>query len=121
MDRRRLCLATMAMLFAGVAECGRGPLPASATPPPQAPALGRRWKHPSGVVLQYDTGLDLYVVLDMPWYYFKDDHFYRNFDGGWQIAVDIHGPWQAVDADQLPPGLAKRKRRKRLRDRYRLD
>lgn len=81
-------------------------------PPPWAPAHGYRTKHPSGVDLVFDSGLGVYVVVDLPGVYFHGDRFYRQANGGWGIAGGPGGPWVAVAERDIPPGLQRQQTRK---------
>jgi hypothetical protein len=75
-------------------------------PPSWAPAHGARYKHASGVTLVFDSGMDVYVVAELPGTYFRDERFYRRLaNGDWGAAAWPNGPWTAVATNALPPGL----------------
>lgn len=76
-------------------------------PPPHAPAHGYRHKHPRGVVLVYDSKLEVYVVQDYPRHYYHADHFYRCEKDVWQVSASIEGPWCVESTKRIPPGLRK--------------
>jgi hypothetical protein len=77
-------------------------------PPPHAPAHGYRHKHRHGGELVYDSGLGVYVVIDLADHYYYDNHYYRYHQGGWQVSVRMSGPWDWVEVRTLPPGLQKK-------------
>lgn len=80
-------------------------------PPPHAPAHGYRRKHRrSGAELVFDSGLGVYVVVGLP-VYFAGERFYRLGDAGWEISVDLDGPWRAVAYHAVPPKLVAAKGR----------
>ncbi len=78
-------------------------------PPPHAPAHGYRAKHHEhGPDLVFDSGLGVYVVAGLTDVYFHDAHYYRWINSGWEISVDISGPWKAPSYSKLPRGLQKK-------------
>ncbi len=77
-------------------------------PPPHAPAHGYRHKQANGVVLVYESKLGVYVVSGYNNYYY-DKSYYRSRSSGWQIAVNIDGPWKSVSTKKIPRGLQKKK------------
>ncbi len=77
-------------------------------PPPHAPAHGYRHKQRDGVELVYNAGDGVYVVVGFTDYYFWDDYYYRLVDDRWQVSVHVSGPWNAVEATHLPPGLQRK-------------
>jgi len=82
-------------------------------PPDHAPAHGYRKKQHVGnanVVLEYDTELGLYIVIDQDDCYYNAGQFFRLDSGAWEWSVRIEGPWKPVDdRNDLPPGLRKHK------------
>ncbi len=82
-------------------------LPATAEgPPAHAPAHGYRNKHRhKGIDLVFDTGLGVYVVVNMEGYFFNNGLFYRYRDHSWEISVDIDRGWKIVSANKVPRGL----------------
>lgn len=77
-------------------------------PPPHAPAHGYRHKHRHhGVDLVFDARLGVYVVVGLDGVYFHADHFYRPFEGGWQVSLEPDRAWSHAEPAKLPPGLAK--------------
>lgn len=119
MDRRRfLAAGVTAVAGFALAGCphleeapGRQQASRGWGPPPHAPAHGYRRKHRrSGAELVYDSGLGVYVVVGLP-VYFSDERFYRLGDAGWEISVDLHGPWRAVEYHAVPTKLVAAKGR----------
>jgi hypothetical protein len=57
----------------------------------------------------YDSQRDVYVVVNFPNHYYRDECYYREMRSGWEISViSVEGPWKPVAYDRLPPGLAKK-------------
>jgi hypothetical protein len=80
-------------------------------PPPHAPAHGERRKHrhaDDGWELVFDSNLGVYVVVDLPDYYYWDGYYLRIEDGRWQASTRVDGEWQPRSEDSLPPGLRKK-------------
>lgn len=100
-----LTLAGCNHFFAGPPGHARG----RGGPPPHAPAHGYRQRHRrSGVDLVFDTGLGVYVVAGLGYYFFSEK-FYRWRNNAWQISVNIDGPWNLVDDYRVPRRLFKSK------------
>lgn len=106
-------LPLILVLAVGCAETAGGP-PASHRsdgpgrgygPPPHAPAHGYRAKTSQGVEIVWDSGLGVYVVVDVAGTYYFEDRYYRQHDDGWDVSIDLHGSWSTVDEKDLPPGL----------------
>jgi hypothetical protein len=79
-------------------------------PPPHAPAHGYRHKH-EGVNIVYSKSLGVYTVDGYSGYYFHMEKFYRSTDSGWQISVDVKGPWKSIAKSDLPSGLKESKQK----------
>ena len=78
-------------------------------PPRHAPAHGNRRKHHgSSVDLIYDSGLGVYLVVGLG-YYFHNNSFYRWHDNAWQISTNARGPWRGVADHRVPTQLFKSK------------
>jgi len=112
---RKLALILMVMGAAAVTSCSSHRTVVHSTsspkigPPPHAPAHGYRHKHRHGVELVYDSQLEVYVVVKQPRHYYRDECYYRETGGRWEISVvSIEGPWKPVAGDRLPPGLQKK-------------
>jgi len=73
-------------------------------PPPHAPAHGYRHKH-QGVELAYDSGLGVYVAVELPNHFYFKGHYYRQRETQWEIGVHVDGPWEVVVEESLPKGL----------------
>ncbi len=73
-------------------------------PPPWAPAHGYRKKHHRHDLV-FDAKIGVYVVVDLPGYYFYRDRFYKSVDGKWWTAAKITSGWTVVGAGGIPPGL----------------
>jgi len=82
-------------------------------PPPHAPAHGYRHKHREhGVELVYDSGLGVYVVVELADHFYFKGHYYRHGEIQWEIGVHVDGPWEVVAEESLPKGLRGKKRGK---------
>jgi len=77
-------------------------------PPPHAPAHGYRHKH-QGVELAYDSGLGVYVAVELPNHFYFKGHYYRQRETQWEIGVHVDGPWEVVVEESLPKGLRGKK------------
>jgi hypothetical protein len=55
--------------------------------------------------LVYDSGLGVYVIVDLADHYYFKGHYYRHRDSKWEIGVRVYGPWKVVAEKSLPPGL----------------
>jgi hypothetical protein len=80
-------------------------------PPPHAPAHGYRHKQ-HGVELVYDSGRGVYIVVELPNYFYCKGYYYRRIENQWQIGVHVDGPWEVVSEKSLPPGLRGKKKGK---------
>lgn len=79
-------------------------------PPPHAPAHGYRAKTRQGVELVFDSGLGVYVVVDLPGAYFWGDFYYRQESGRrWERCDRLDGAWVGIVETSLPPGLRGKK------------
>lgn len=78
---------------------------AYADPPPHAPAHGYRYKHDQGVELVFDTGLGVYIGVDLPDIFFSSPYFYKKDKNGWKSSKTYSGSWISIGEDSLPPGL----------------
>jgi predicted small secreted protein len=75
-------------------------------PPPHAPAHGYRHQQPDGVELVFDSGLGVYVAVDLQDVFFLDGVYLRLRDGVWQISVrlgDDH--WRPAKDSEVPVKL----------------
>ncbi len=77
-------------------------------PPPHAPAHGYRHKHSQGPEIVFDSGLGVYVVVDLQDYYYHEKRYYRFRGDRWETSVHIRGPWELVVEAALPTGLQKK-------------
>lgn len=115
MNRQRLLFASLVLIIAlfTLTSCAnlsvRYPVKAKGGygPPPHAPAHGYRHKHPQGHEIVYDSGLGVYVVVDLDDYYYHENRYYRLDRDRWEMSVHIRGPWEAVVVASLPAGLQK--------------
>jgi len=75
-------------------------------PPAHAPAHGYRRKfQQDGVSLQFESGLGVYVVVDLADVFFSDGRYLR-FDGrDWFSSRQPRGGWVRIALDDLPQGL----------------
>ncbi|MBW2180068.1 MAG: hypothetical protein JRG81_06835 [Deltaproteobacteria bacterium] len=79
-------------------------------PPPHAPAHGYRHKHQQGVELSYDTGLGVYVVIEIPGMYFNDGLYIRWSNAGyWEVGYHFEGPWRIAVGNEVPDELDQKK------------
>ncbi len=76
-------------------------------PPPHAPAHGYRHKNQQGVELQFDSGLGVYIVAEMPGIYFHNGLYMQMSDGQWRTSLNINGPWQPEVNGRVPSKLKK--------------
>jgi hypothetical protein len=75
-------------------------------PPPHAPAHGYRAKNQQGAELVFDSGLGVYVVVDLPGVYFWSNVYYRERGkGSWERCDRLDGAWVYIAESSLPPGL----------------
>ncbi len=77
-------------------------------PPPHAPAHGYRHKHKKHN-MSYDSGLSVYVVMDLANHYFDNGTYYRYSDGNWQVSTSIGGHWENTIGRAVPSKLYKSK------------
>jgi hypothetical protein len=89
-------------------------------PPAHAPAHGHRRKyghhrhheghhHRTGVNLEFDSGLGVYVVVDVPNHYYWDGWYLKIEDGHWFASTRLSGAsWSPREHAKLPPGLARK-------------
>ncbi len=72
-------------------------------PPPHAPAHGYRHKHHDGHDLEYDSDIDVYIVVRVPDTYYSDDLYIRmSSDGRWIVSSHLDGGWHLADRDDVP-------------------
>ena len=81
-------------------------------PPPHAPAHGYRHKHQHGVELEYDSGLEVYVVVGMPSVYFHKGLYMKLSDGQWTVTANFNGNWRVPANEEVPVTLKKAKNKK---------
>ena len=77
-------------------------------PPSHAPAHGYRHKHHHGVELEYDSGIDAYLVIEFPGTYFYNG-LYTRFSPKehWVVAEHLYGPWRVSGEREIPLKLKK--------------
>jgi hypothetical protein len=79
-------------------------------PPPHAPAHGYRHKHRSShgdVQLVFDSGMGVYVLVDLPDHYFHGDRYFKHVKGAWYSSVRLDRDWVVISARKIPKGLVK--------------
>jgi len=77
-------------------------------PPPHAPAHGYRHKHEHDVELEYDSGIDAYLVIEFPGTYFYNGLYSRfSSEEHWKVAENLSGPWRVPKEGEIPLKLAK--------------
>ena len=77
-------------------------------PPPHAPAHGYRYKHQDGVELEYDSGIDAYLVIKFPGTYFYNGLYSRfSPEERWVVAENLNGPWRISREREIPLKLIK--------------
>ena len=81
-------------------------------PPPHAPAHGYRHKHADGMQLRYDSGMQIYLVVDHDGYYYDDGFYFRYRSGSWEMAASFSGEWKIAAEKRLPKALRKHKNKK---------
>jgi hypothetical protein len=79
-------------------------------PPPHAPAHGHRARSAAShdVPLVFDSGLGVYVAVDVPNTYYYEGVYFRLVNGHWKVAAAIGGPWDPPRKNSVPPGLRKK-------------
>jgi len=92
-------------------EVYEGPGPGHG-PPPHAPAHGYRRKHQNAyhqhageVELIFDGGLGVYVVVDIPNYYYWNGAYLRIEGGQWSTCAYLDGDWKPYSERSVPAGL----------------
>ena len=74
-------------------------------PPPHAPAHGYRAKH-QGHNLKFDTGLGVYIVVDIPDTYFHNGLYLRlGPDGAWRASLELGSGWRPAHDREIPKKL----------------
>ncbi|MEE8580019.1 MAG: hypothetical protein V3T33_00385 [Myxococcota bacterium] len=118
-NRRPVVIAALAVAVYALTSLGCVSVPHrhghEPSPPPWAPAHGHRDKHHGkhddhhggDAKMVFDSGLGVYVVVDLPDVYFFDGVYFYFDDGAWLIGANLDGPWRPAKADRLPPGLRK--------------
>lgn len=77
-------------------------------PPPHAPAHGYRHKYQHGVELEYDSGIDAYLVLEFPGTYFYNGLYSRfSPEEHWMVAENLYGPWRVSKEGEISIQLIK--------------
>jgi hypothetical protein len=113
---RKLGIALIAAALAACIAVAPSPAPGPAPgpgpgksqghgPPPHAPAHGYRAKTQHGVEIVFDTGIGVYVAVDLPGLYWLDGRYYRKGTAGWQVSAGFDGPWAVCVTGDLPAGL----------------
>ena len=74
-------------------------------PPPHAPAHGYRAKTADGIEIVFDSGLGVYLVVNVPDHYYSDGKYYRKRGDSWEFSLRFEGPWEIVIEADLPVGL----------------
>jgi len=75
-------------------------------PPPHAPAHGHRHKFErDSVDLVFDSGLGVYVVVDLVDVFFQDGRYYRCEEGNWWVSPRPRDGWVVLKVTELPNGL----------------
>lgn len=83
-------------------------------PPPHAPAHGYRHKQHHGHDLVYDSGIDAYIVLNVPETYFGNDLYIRlSTDGRWLVSAALDGGWRLAMGNEVPYKLRESKEKNR--------
>ncbi len=59
--------------------------------------------------LEFDSGLGVYVVVDVAGVYFRNSRYFRLVGGRWEIAGNHIGPWQIALTHEVPSKLTKSK------------
>lgn len=80
-------------------------------PPPHAPAHGYRHKHQhqqQDLELVFDSGLGVYIVVDIPDRYYWNGYYLRIDGDQWYASVNLDSGWEPRSDDSLPPGLKKK-------------
>lgn len=104
---------TLGVGVEGPAVSGNAPRYHKQGPPPHAPAHGYRYKHQNGYEMQYDSGVEAYVVLNIPETYFGNNLYIRfSTDGRWMVCATLDGNWKVAAGNEIPPKLKLHKEKK---------
>ena len=77
-------------------------------PPQHAPAHGYRHKHQDGVELEYDSGIDAYLVIEFPGTYYYHGLYSRfSPEEHWMVTENLNGPWRVSKEREIPLKLIK--------------
>jgi hypothetical protein len=103
----RIVIALLALgLCAGCVVLAPAPVVVKKGPPPHAPAHGYRHKlERDGVDLVFDSGLGVYVVVDLVDVFFYEGHYYRCEGERWFISPRPRDGWLVVAVTEVPGGL----------------
>ena len=95
--------------FLALSACVATPTPRGEVyaPPPHSPAPGYQQMY-RGHDIRFDAGLGVYVVMDLPNYYYFDGNYYKYHRDHWYSSHDMKSKWRDYDERKLPPGLAKK-------------
>ena len=121
---RYIGVALIVLLFLSLEGCraifegggGHVPYPSSGRvkgkhrghgPPPHAPAHGYRHKHHNDIELEFDSGLGVYLAVNMPDIYFFNGLYLKISDGYWVVTDHLDRPWRASLKDEVPLRLKK--------------
>lgn len=86
-------------------EVRPAPVPVPAPPPtlPRTQKSHPRYAPPPHAAAYWDNQLNVYVVKGRDLYY--RERLYYRWRGGWFCSGRPDGPWEAVEAPSVPPGL----------------
>lgn len=65
-----------------------------------------RFAPPPGGNAYWDPALGVYVLRTSGKLYYRERVYYR-WDGGWNWASSLNGPWQPTDSSGVPAGLGR--------------
>ncbi len=94
---------------------------ASADPPAHAPAHGYRAKRggqvhapakeSGGIEVVFDSERGISVAVGLPGVLFHEGHYYREYDGRWQVSLSGNGGWSFAASGSIPEIIVKSKKR----------
>lgn len=78
-------------------------------PPPHAPAHGYRHKHHHGVVLEFDSGLGVYIAISLSGVYFHNGLYMKKSGDKWLVSSHFNTSWRIAGKGEIPYTLKKAK------------
>jgi len=57
------------------------------------------------VKVAFDTYCGVYVVVGLDKHFWLDGHYYRFYNGQWELSMTIDSGWRTVEGEMIPHGL----------------